>query len=244
RSLALYLLWFLGFVFWAAAAAMAFGGICGILMYENYKYLSQDYFLHLLGYLAVAVAFFLLPTGVLAISINVKTSRYKQGVFMYLLLVLLCLEMTLGVLAQLNSNWMASDLKNTMRSLIYQYNGSHPQGPGDRFVDEVQRELQCCGVQNYMDWLKTTPANWHLPAEKPRVPASCCREKYSYCRGDLNNPEQLFQEGCLKKLEDQLHFIMFYMFWCCVGLSILELLAGVSNGVLMRHQPFHDLRIL
>ncbi|NXJ83733.1 TSN36 protein, partial [Trogon melanurus] len=244
RSLALYLLLVLGFVFWVAAAAVAFGGIFGILMYKNYIYLSQEYFFHLFGWLALAVAFFLLPAGVLAISIYVKTSRYKQGLFMYLLLVLLCLEMTLGVLAQLKSNWMASDLKNTMSSFIYQYNGSPSQGPGNRIVDEVQRKLQCCGVQSYTDWLKTTPANWHLPAEKPRVPASCCTEKYSDCRGDLNNPEQLFQEGCLKKLEDQLHFVIFYTFWCCVGLSILELLAGVSNGILMRHQPFHDLQIL
>ncbi|XP_009582648.1 PREDICTED: tetraspanin-3-like [Fulmarus glacialis] len=244
RPFARSLLRFLGFVFWGIAAALAFGGIFVILMYKNYRYLFQEFFLSLPGWLAVLAALILLPTGLLAISISVKGSRYQQGALMYLLLVLLCLEISSGVLAQFYSIRMASELKRTMGYLVYQYNGAPSKGPGSRAVDAIQRKLQCCGVQNYTDWLKATAASWHLPAEKARVPESCCKEKYSHCRGDLGHLEQLFQEGCLKKLEDRLHFIMLYVFWCCTVLSVLELLAGVSNGILMRHQPFHDLRIL
>ncbi|NXQ81292.1 TSN3 protein, partial [Nyctibius grandis] len=244
RSFARSLLRFLGFIFWGMAAAMAFGGVSVILMYKNYRYLFQESFLVFHGWLAVAAALILLPTGVLAISISAKSSRYRQGALMYLLLVLLCLEVSLVVLAQFCSIWMTSELKSTMSHLVDQYNGTHSQTPGSRAVDAVQRKLQCCGVHNYTDWLKATAASCHLPAEKACVPESCCKEKYSLCRGDLGHLEQLFQEGCLKKLEDRLHFVMLYMFWCCTVLSVLELLAGVSNGILMRHQPFRDLRIL
>ncbi|KFQ52030.1 Tetraspanin-3, partial [Pelecanus crispus] len=244
RPFARYLLRFLGFIFWGTAVALAFGGVFVILMYRNYRYLFQESFLSLPGWLAVAAALILLPTGVLAISISVKSSRYQQGALMYLLLVLLCLEMSLAVLAQFYFIGMASELKSTMGSLVYQYNGTHSQDPGNRAVDAIQRKLQCCGVQNYTDWLEATAASCHLPAEKARVPESCCKEEYSHCRGDLSHLEQLFQEGCLKKLEDRLHFVMLYMLWCCTVLSFLELLAGVSNGILMRHQPFHDRRIL
>ncbi|KAM6227867.1 tetraspanin-3-like [Spheniscus humboldti] len=244
RPFAGSLLRFLGFIFWGTAAALAFGGVFVILMYKNYRYLFQESFLSLPGWLAVAAALILLPTGVLAISISAKMSRYRQGALMYLLLVLLCLEISSAVLAQFYSIRMASELESTMGYLIYQYNGTHSQGPGSRAVDAVQRELQCCGVQNYTDWLKATAASWRLPAEKTHVPESCCKEKYSHCRGDLGHLEQLFQEGCLKKMEDQLHFVMLYIFWCCTVLSVLELLAGFSNGILMRHQPFHDFRIL
>ncbi|XP_072717045.1 tetraspanin-3-like [Ciconia boyciana] len=244
RPFARYLLRFLGFIFWGMAAALACGGVFVILMYKNYRYLFQESFFSLLGWLAVAAALILLPTGVLAVSISVKSSRYQQGALMYLLVVLLCLEMSSAVLAQFYSIWMASELKSTMGYLVYQYNGTHSWGPGSRAVDAVQRKLQCCGVQNYTDWLGATAASWHLPDEKAHVPESCCKEKDSHCRGDLGHLEQLFQEGCLKKLEDWLSFIMLYVFWCCTVLSFLELLAGVSNGILMRHQPFHDLRIL
>ncbi|KFQ85839.1 Tetraspanin-3, partial [Phoenicopterus ruber ruber] len=244
RPFAQSLLRFLGFIFWGAAAALAFGGAFVILMYKNYRYLFQDSFLPLPGWLAVAAALILLPTGVLAFSSSPKSSRYQQGTLMYLLLLLLCLEMSSAVLAQFYSIRMASELKSSMGYLVSRYNGTHPQGAGSRAVDELQRKLRCCGVQSYADWLKATASSWHLPAEKARVPESCCKEKYSHCRGDLEHLQQLFQEGCLKKLEDRLHFGMIYIVWCCTVLAVLQLLAGVSNGILLRHQPFHDLRFL
>ncbi|KFR16670.1 Tetraspanin-3, partial [Opisthocomus hoazin] len=243
RLFARALLRFLGFIFWGTAVVLAFGGVFVILMCKNYRYFFQESFLSLPGWLAVAAALILLPTGVLAISISVKCSRHQQGALMYLLLVLLCLQVSSAVLAQFYSVQMASELEGAMDYLVYQYNGAHSQGPGGSAVDEVQRKLQCCGVQNYTDWLKATAAAWHLSAEKSRVPESCCKEKYSHCGGDISHMEQLFQEGCLRKLEDQLHFVNLYVFWCCTVLSILELLAGVSNGILMRHQPFRDFRI-
>lgn len=244
RSFARSLLRFLGFVSWGIAAVLAFGGVSVILMYKNYRYLFQDSFLSLPGWLAVAAALILLPTGVLAVSISAKGSRYQQGALMYLLLVLLCLQMSSAVLAEFYSIRMASELKSTVDYLVYRYNGTHSQDPGSRAVDTVQRKLQCCGIQNYTDWLNASATSWHLQAEKAHVPESCCKEKYSHCGGDLGHLEQLFQEGCLKKLQDQLHFVMFYVFLCCTVLSVLELLVGVTNGILMRHQPFHDLQIL
>uniref|UniRef100_A0A8B9IGZ1 Uncharacterized protein n=1 Tax=Anser cygnoides TaxID=8845 RepID=A0A8B9IGZ1_ANSCY len=116
----------------------------------------------------------------------------------------------------------------TMSHLFYQYNGTHSQAPSSRAVDVVQKRLRCCGVQNYTDWLKTASASWHLLAEKTRVPGSCCKEKYSVCRGELHQLEQLFQEGCLRKLEDQLDFAMLYLFCCCIVLifSFYEKLYG------------------
>ncbi|NXD84783.1 TSN3 protein, partial [Halcyon senegalensis] len=244
RSFAQFLLKILGFTFWGAAAALAFGGVSVILMHKNYRYLFQESFLSLPGCLAVAAALILLPTGFLAISVSAKGSRCWQGALIYLLLLLFCLEVSSAVLAQFYSIQLASELKSSMGHLFHQYNGTDSQDTVIRAVDAVQRKLQCCGVQNYTDWLNATATSWHLPDEKAHVPKSCCEEKYSDCRGDLDHLEQLFQEGCLKKLNDWLHFVMLYLFWCCVVLSVLELLAGVINGFLMRCQPFHDLQIL
>ncbi|NXG79524.1 TSN36 protein, partial [Baryphthengus martii] len=244
RPFAQSLLRFLGFIFWGTAAALAFGGLSVILMHKNYSCLFQESFLPLPGWLAVAAALTLLPTGVLAVSISSKRSRYCQGALMYLLMVLFCLEASSAVLAKFYSIRMSSELKSSMGYLFYQYNATHSQDPGVKTVDRVQWKLQCCGVQNYTDWLKATAVSWPLPDEKAHLPKSCCKKNYSHCTGDLGHLEQIFQEGCLKKLEDHLHFVMVYLFWCCVVLSILELLTGVSNGLLMRHQPFHDLRVL
>ncbi|NXH19889.1 TSN3 protein, partial [Bucco capensis] len=242
RPYAQSLLKFLGFMSWGAAAVLAFGGISVILMCENYRYLFQESFWSLPGWLALLAAFILLPIGLLAISISAKSSSCQQGTLMYLLLVVFCLEMSSAVLVHPYLIQMVSELKSNLDFVVYQHNGA--QHPSSVTVDVVQRKLQCCGVQHYTDWLNTTAASWHLPAEKAHVPESCCKENYPNCTGDLTHPEQLFQEGCAKKLEEQLHFVMLYTFWCCIVLSVLELLVAVSNGFLMQDQPFDDLSFL
>ncbi|XP_071587782.1 tetraspanin-3-like [Heliangelus exortis] len=234
RPFAQSLLRFLGFIFSGSAALLAFGGIFVILMYMSYRCLFRESVLAVLGSLAVVVGLTLLPTGVLAISISAKSSHYKQGVLMYLVLVLLCLEISSGVMAQLYSVRMTSELKRTMGHLVSQYYGTHTQAPGNSPMDAIQRKLQCCGVQNYTDWLKATAASWHLLTEKARVPKSCCKEIYSHCEGDLGHLEQLFREGCLKKVEGWLWVVVFCMFWCSIVLSVLGLLAGFCNGILMQ----------
>ncbi|NXU64805.1 TSN3 protein, partial [Horornis vulcanius] len=245
RSFARTLLKFLGFIFWGTAAAQAFaqafGGVLVILVLKNYRYLFQESYLSLPGWLALATALILLPTGALAVSISFKCSRTQQGTLMYLLLILLCLEMSSASLARSYCVRTASQLESVMGYLVHQHNWTCSQDPGNNAVDVMQRKLQCCGVHNYTDWLKISSSSWYHP---DCVPESCCKEKHSHCWGDLGHVEQLSEEGCLKKLEGQFCFAMLYVFWCCTVLSILELLAGVSNGILMRHQPFHELRIL
>ncbi|KAM8984011.1 tetraspanin-3-like [Ara ararauna] len=243
KSLAGLVLSFLAFIFCGIAAALVFGGVYEIQVHKNYGCLFQESFLSLLGWLAVAMALIFIPTGVLAVSASTRSSRYQQGALMYLLLILSCLEISSAVLSQLYSIRMASELKSTVGPLFYQYNGTYPLGPVSRAVDIEQRKMQCCVVQNCTDWLKSTSASWHLLGRIACVPESCCK-KYSNCGSDVGCLEQLFQEGCLKKLEDQLHFVMLYIFWCCTVLSVLVLLAAVSSGILMKHELFYDLQIL
>ncbi|NWV29213.1 TSN3 protein, partial [Origma solitaria] len=242
RSFAQSLLRFLGFIFLGAAVAQACGGVLVILMFKSYRYLLQESYLSLPGWLALATALILLPTGLLSLSISVKCSRNQQGTLMYLLLLLLCLEMSSAALTHSYSIETTSQLESTMGYLVHQHNWTCSQDPGSSAMDAMQRQLRCCGVHNYTDWLKASSSSSRR--HPSCVPESCCKEKHSHCRGDLHHVEQLFQEGCLKKLEGLLCLAMLCMFWCCTVLSILEFLAGVSNGILMRHQPFHDLCIL
>lgn len=239
RSFARSMLGFLGLIFWGTAVAQMFGGVSVILMFKNYRYLFQEPCLSLPGWLALATALTLLPTGVLAVSISVKCSRNQQGTFMYLLLLLLCLEMSSAALAHSYCVRTTSQLESAISYLVHQHNWTCSQDPGNSALDVIQRKLRCCGVHNYTDWLKASSL-----CHPTCVPESCCKVKHSLCRGDLGHVEQLSEEGCLKKLEDQLCFSMLHIFWSCTVLSILELLAAVSNGILMRRQPFHELRIL
>uniref|UniRef100_A0A8C3U6D4 Tetraspanin-3-like n=1 Tax=Catharus ustulatus TaxID=91951 RepID=A0A8C3U6D4_CATUS len=150
-------------------------------MLKNYSYLFQEYYVSLPGWLALATALILLPTGLLAVSISVKCSRNQQGTFMYLLVLLLCLEMSSAVLAYSYSVKTASQLESAMGYLVHQHNWTCSQDPGNSPVDVIQRKLQCCGVHSYTDWLKASSSLYHPAC----VPESCCKEKHSHCTGDL-----------------------------------------------------------
>ncbi|NXD31005.1 TSN36 protein, partial [Spelaeornis formosus] len=229
RSFSQSLLRLLGFIFWGIATVQLYGGVSVILVFKNYSYLFQESYLSLPGWLALATALILLPTGVLTVSISVKCSCKQQGTLMYLLLLLLCLEMSSAALACSYYARITSQLGSAMGYLVHQHKWLCSQDPGNSAVDIIQRKLQCCGVHNYTDWIKASSC-----CHPAGVPESCYKEKHSHCRGGLDHVEQFSDEGCLKKLEDHLCFAMLYVFGCSIVPSILELLAAISNGILMR----------
>ncbi|XP_077202539.1 tetraspanin-3-like isoform X2 [Paroedura picta] len=196
-----------------------------------------------LGCLALVTALLLFLTGALAMLTPVKDSRYHQGTLMYLLVVLFCLESSSAVVTQLYSTREADRLTGSMSALFQLYSRRVPSHPSQEAVDAVQQQLQCCGIYNYTDWGKLV-----LPTGLSKgpafIPKSCCKEAALDCPANASQPEKLFAEGCLQKLEKRLHFVRHYMNWCCIVVGCLEMLTVISDGVLMKQQPFQDFRIL
>lgn len=243
RAFAKIVLTLLGFFFWGAAIALLFGGAFVILTYKNYRSFFQNRFFFLPGLLAMLAAFLLFLAGGLAMCTPVRNSRHHQGILMYLLLVLSCLEVSSVVMAQIYYSRLNHQLKSSMDYVFHQYNRTVPNGYHNEAVDTAQKQLKCCGVYNYTDWRTLAlPSRSH--SKHVSIPGSCCRPTTLGCTGDSNQPEKLFEDGCLGKLEDRLHFVTCYLSWCFLIVGCLEVLAAVSNGLLMKEQPFQDFRIL
>ncbi|XP_028568215.2 tetraspanin-3-like [Podarcis muralis] len=242
RALAKVVLTLLGFLLWGAAVALVLGGAFVILTYRSYGVFFQNRFFLVPGWLAIMAALLLVPTGALAICAPVKNSRLHQGTLMYFLLVLLCLEASSTIMTHVYCVKAGHQLKNSMDHFFLQYNRTAPHHRSNRAVDATHKQLKCCGIDNYTDWTAALPT--HLQAGHVFAPESCCKEAYLDCRGDVSQPEKLFKEGCLQRLEGRLHFVMGYMAWCCMVVVWLEMLAALSNGILMKEQPFQDFQIL
>uniref|UniRef100_A0A8D2KZ72 Tetraspanin n=1 Tax=Varanus komodoensis TaxID=61221 RepID=A0A8D2KZ72_VARKO len=238
RAFAKVALTLLGFFLWGAALALLFGGTFVILTYENYRSFFQNKFFLVPGWLAIGAALLLFPTGALAMCAPLRNSRHQQGTLMYLLLVLLCLETSSAIMAQIYSAKAGYQLKNIMDYSFHLHNQTIPM----EAVDSIHKQLKCCGVYNYTDWMVALPTR--LQAGRVLAPESCCKETYLDCTGDVSQPEKLFNEGCLKKLDERLRFVMCYLAWCCLVVGCLEMLAAISNGILMKEQPFQDFQIL
>ncbi|XP_025027656.1 tetraspanin-3-like [Python bivittatus] len=242
RALAKIVLTFIGFFLWGASLPLLFGGMFVILTYKSYQAFFPNQFFLLPGWLAILAAGFLFPAGSLAMYIPVRNSRYHQGTLMYLLLVLFCLEASSAAMTQVYSAKAGYQLKSSLGQFFHQYNWSFRSHCSTEIVDSIHKQLKCCGIYNYTDWIGALPK--YLQSGRVFVPESCCKETYLDCSGDLNQSEKLFKEGCLMKLEKRLHFITYYMAWCCVVAICLEMLAAISNGVLMKAPLFQDFHIL
>ena len=63
--------------------------------------------------------------------------------------------------------------------------------------DAMQQNYQCCGVNGYEDWANTDIGR------TDSVPDSCCETKIEECgKGKLRSPNDIYRDGCFKKLAD------------------------------------------
>nr|XP_056717063.1 tetraspanin-6-like [Euleptes europaea] len=91
--------------------------------------------------------------------------------------------------------------------------------PVTKAVDSLQRQFQCCGAENYTDWLNTT-----FGSLSPTVPASCCKLDMKSCVTDLSKQgANINQQGCVLKLKSWVeeHIMIFGGIGLFIGLTQL-----------------------
>ncbi|KAJ3612833.1 hypothetical protein NHX12_019091 [Muraenolepis orangiensis] len=158
--------------------------------------------------LALSAAALLLISGVIGCMAATRTSVCLQGLFVYLLVVVLCLQATASALAYYHSDKVKAEL-STLRGVFYNYSGSSQ--------DPQARALQCCGVQDYRDWLETPWFN-----QSGHVPQSCCNSTFSACNGSLRAPWELYAQGCQVRLEEAVVFMLSLISWSLLPLVLVE----------------------
>ncbi|XP_069833982.1 tetraspanin-3-like [Dendropsophus ebraccatus] len=221
-------------LFWVSAAVLVFAGYFLISLYRGYTPFFLGFHILLPSGFAISGAIVLVINGLLGFKISNRGSRCQQGTFMYCVVVVLCLMISGVVLAYVCIHWLDYEL-TPMRSAFQQYNGS------GAFVNKVQKELHCCGLQNYSDW-ETTP--WYQRTDNRTVPESCCNVAYASCTGNISEAHQLYLEGCFVKLHYRLNFYLFWLLWSGIATTGTQVLAVISDGILMTRNPFQDFRIL
>uniref|UniRef100_A0A4W6E1D9 Tetraspanin 37 n=1 Tax=Lates calcarifer TaxID=8187 RepID=A0A4W6E1D9_LATCA len=184
---------------------------------QNSLYFSNAYII-LPAVFALASAAFLLASGCLGSWLSLRDSTCLQGLvrlsecvwmrgsvfglyimecfllqFVYLLVVVFCLEGTASALAYFHSTKLDSEI-TSLRGVFQNYTGSS-QDPNSRTVDATQEELQCCGIHDYSDWLKTS---WFNRTGGLFVPHSCCNSTFPSCNGTVDQPWQLYTKVDIK----------------------------------------------
>ncbi|MEQ2277104.1 hypothetical protein XENORESO_019814, partial [Xenotaenia resolanae] len=220
---------------WVEGMVVAMGGVYLLMKYRHYSlFFSQTYIL-LPAIFTLCGAAFLVLTGFLGTWLSLRDSRCLQGLFVYLLVVIFFLESTASALALVHSRKLDSETA-PLSKVFHNYTGNS-QDINSRAVDATQQELQCCGVSNYTDWLDTF---WFNQTGGKLVPRSCCNATFHSCTGSVEQPWQLYPQGCQVKLEMAFQFILSFIMWCALlgFLTEVVLLFTMGRMMMMNQQPF------
>lgn len=137
----------------------------------------------------------------------IRESTCMLTTFAILLLTIFIIKIAIGTYAFLqvkNADDLESFVRPKLTELVRNYNTNNSSR---QIMDNIQRELQCCGSINYQDYndiLSTPPAS---------------------CRSSEN--DVVFIEGCAQKLTNHLRNIMHIIGYVVIGIAVVELVSAI-----------------
>uniref|UniRef100_A0A672JFE9 Tetraspanin n=1 Tax=Salarias fasciatus TaxID=181472 RepID=A0A672JFE9_SALFA len=218
-------------------------GVSGFFLYNNYRHTSllfSESYIILPAAIVLASAVLSLIAGLLGTWISIQSTYCQQGLFVYLLVVIFCLQSTGLALAYFHSVKLDSDLA-PVSDVFQKYNGSS-KDPASETVDVAQHEFECCGVHNYTDWLETP---WFNQSGGLWFPRSCCNSTFPSCSGSVDQPWLLYSQGCQEKLQMKFQFFLKFIFYGSLVVFLVEVVLLLLVGQIMKQpSPQFGYRVL
>ncbi|XP_023236959.1 tetraspanin-6-like [Centruroides sculpturatus] len=219
-------------LFWVSGIALLVAGIWMKITMTQILKLSVDYS-NSVPFSFIGIGILITIIGFLACFCTVKghsTLLYLLSIF---LIVVFFMEVGIAVAGYAFRNNIRSALKDGIKKAVDSYEND---GNQDRNIDFVQKNIKCCGVENYEDWFFTTWANG-----SKKVPKSCC--KFDNCQNNPANKTQIYTEGCYPVLINDIHNKMGIIAGVAVSFACIQLLGAIltcclakrSNAI--RYQP-------
>lgn len=128
-----------------------------------------------------------------------------------ILLLLFLIEACLGVAALLNKSSLESISEQTLNDML---TGFYDSKDKREFLDRVQTDLRCCGVEGPEDW-------------KGSIPLSCCNladSNRSYC-----GSEEIYTQGCSPILVDQAKTLANFLGVVAIGVAFMKIIGMIFS---------------
>jgi len=227
-----YLLFFFNLLFALSGLLLIITGCVIQGAYSDYlDFLGDDFFntpvfMIVVGCIIFFVAFF-------GCCGAIKENHCMTTTFAVLLGVIFLMEVGAGIAAyQLKAE--VNDLieKNMERGMAH-YNETGYEGVTKTW-DVVQREIGCCGTQEFRDWSNTTFS------DKSNVPDSCCLSDIAGCgksiltQNDDNAAMKVHTQGCFKSFSEQIKSNISAVGGVGIGIGILQFVGMVFAACLSR----------
>jgi len=183
------------------------------------QFFNTPVFLVVVGCIIFFVAFF-------GCCGAIKENHCMTLTFAILMAVIFLMEIGAGIAAY--------KLKGQVKGLIYEnmesgmkFYGVEEHAGVTETWDLVQREVECCGTEEYLDWVNTTTSAGE------NVPDSCCLSKIVGCGlGVLRlTPDKaamkIHTEGCLDKFSEQIKGNIGGVGGAGIGIGLIQLIGMI-----------------
>jgi len=147
-------------IFWISGIGLIIAGAVAQTVYKPYigfldgSYVSAPVLLIVVGAIITIIAFF-------GCCGSAKENYCMLVTFAVLLGIIFCVELAGGIAGYVERGRVSEYLQTNMEKSLTKFNAT-------KDWDAMQKELECCGVQHYDDWI--TKSN------KSEVPPSCCKQ--------------------------------------------------------------------
>uniref|UniRef100_A0A8D0DST9 Tetraspanin n=1 Tax=Salvator merianae TaxID=96440 RepID=A0A8D0DST9_SALMN len=214
-------------IFWAAAAGLSYVGGYVLNSYKEYDPFLEDKTALLPAVIIICVAVVMFTIGLIGCCATIRESRIGLGVFLIIILLIFMAEVAAFALGFIYKGKIKTDLREPMIQAFKNYDGKTEES---HVVDYLQQELQCCGVQNYTDWIGS---RWFNVSGNNSVPQSCCKRELSQnCTGQLQQPQFLNTQACEGKVESILQSVLNYAMLVILAFAIVKFFGMLSICVL------------
>ncbi|XP_072172163.1 CD151 antigen-like [Diadema setosum] len=225
-KIAKLILFILNFCVWAAGIILISIGSWITAKQQDYTDLfSEDTILIVTG-TTIGVGCFIFIVGFCGCCGAVKEGTCLLKTYFFFMILIICMEITAGVLAFVYDDELEQSM---LEGMTYTINNTYGQtDAATESVDGVQELFDCCGATSYEDYKYATNFASNLA-----VPTSCCVDQnniaacQSGTKGVPDNPTQVHQEGCVAASVDTIQDNYLIIGAVCLALLVFEILTMV-----------------
>lgn len=220
------------FLFMTGVALIVMGAYVHIEMNQYLNFLDDSYLTSQTVFIVVGVV--ILVVGFFGCCGACTESYCMMYTFAILLAVVIITEIGLAIAVYVFRGQAHDEINRKMIEGLKNYSDD-PNSPYAGVTNTwtvIQSDFNCCGVTSYENWKNATFS------QGANVPASCCKAipPTRECgngmldgTGDLNN---IYQEGCLKKLELFVEENISVVGGIAIGIVVLQILGVLVSCML------------
>ncbi|XP_072178874.1 23 kDa integral membrane protein-like [Diadema setosum] len=187
---------------------------------------ADDYILIVTG-LIIGVGCFVFIVGFCGCCGAVKEGTCLLKTYWFFLLLIICMEITAGVLAFVYDDEIRNSLMTGMTAAIEDHYNDPDATATTSAVDGMQETFECCGASGPIDYENASFFDANLA-----VPESCCNgiteADIAQCqqgsRGFPDNPDLVWDQGCVDATSSAINDNLLLLGVACFCLLAFEIL--------------------